>query len=89
MVIAIISTALAIVLFLCLYLGFRTGLRLGMNAAKGIAPPPLKNPVIAVQDAVNEAKQHGKQIKADDLFAEGMRNILGFTGNIEEEEKGR
>ena len=88
MVIAIISTALGIVLFLCLYLGFRTGLRLGMNAAKGIAPPPLKNPVIAVQDAVNEAKQHGEKIKEDNLFAEGLRNILGFTGDIEEEEKG-
>lgn len=88
MLTAILSTIIGIVLFLCLYLGFRTGLRLGMNAAKGITPPPLKNPVIAVQDAVNEAKQHGKQIKADDLFAEGLKNILGFTGDIEEEEKG-
>jgi len=84
----IISVIIGIALFLCAWTGYKAGLRLGMNAAKGIAPPPLKNPVIAVQDAVNEAKQHGKQIKADDLFAEGLKNILGFTGDIEEEEKG-
>jgi len=84
----IFGAALGLFFFVCSYLGFRAGLRLGMNAAKGITPPPLKNPVVAVQDAVNEAKQHGKQIKADDLFAEGLKNILGFTGDIEEEEKG-
>lgn len=85
MQIAIISTALAIVLFLCLLLGFRYGLRLGMNASKGITPPPLKNPVIAVQDAVNDVKEHGEKIDSDKLFSEGLRNILSYTGETEGE----
>lgn len=86
MQIAIISTALGIVLFLCLYLGFRTGLRLGMNVAKGITPPPVKNPVVAIQDAINEIKQHDDQIKADKLFTEGLYNMLNYTGDLPEEE---
>lgn len=85
MQIAIISTALGIVLFLCLFLGFKTGIRLGMNTVKGITPPPLKNPVIAVQDAVNEVKEHGEKIDADKLISEGLRNMFGYTGDIEGE----
>ena len=84
MQIAIISTILGIVLFLCLLLGFRYGLRLGMQSAKGITPAPLKNPVIAVQDAVNDVKEHGEKIDNDRLIAEGLRNIFSFTGDVEE-----
>lgn len=84
MQIAIIGTIIGIVLFLCLLLGFRYGLRLGMNASKGITPAPLKNPVIAVQDAVNEVKEHGEKIETDRLMAEGLRNIFSFTGDVEE-----
>jgi hypothetical protein len=83
MQIAIISTALAIVLFLCLYLGFRTGLKLGMQAAKGVVPE-IKNPIIAIQDAVNEAKDHVEQVEADKLFREGFNNIFSYDGNKKE-----
>ena len=51
MQIAIVSTALAIVLFLCAYLGFRTGLRLGMKTAKGHITPRLE-PVRAVKEDI-------------------------------------
>lgn len=84
MLTTIISIALGIVLFLCLYLGFRTGIRLGMNASKGITPPPLKNPVIAVQDAVNDVREHSEKIDNDKLIAEGLRNIFSYTGETEE-----
>lgn len=81
---AIIGAIIGIVLFLCLLLGFRYGLRLGMNASKGITPPPLKNPVIAVQDAVNDVKEHGEKIDSDRLFSEGLKNILSYTGEVDE-----
>ena len=84
MQIAIASTIIGIVLFLTFYLAFRTGLRLGLNASKGITPAPLKNPVIAVQDAVNDVKEHGEKIETDRLIAEGLRNIFSFDGNSEE-----
>ena len=86
MQIAIVSTILGIVLFLTLLLGFRYGLRLGMQSAKGITPAPLKNPVIAVQDAVNEVKEHGEKIETDRLIAEGLRNIFSFDGNVDKGE---
>ena len=76
MQIAIISTIIGIVLFLCLLLGFRYGLRLGMNAVKGITPAPLKNPVIAVQDAVNEVKEHGEKIETDRLIGRGLEEYI-------------
>lgn len=84
MQIAIVSTIIGIVLFLCLLLGFRYGIRLGMNTAKGITPPPLRNPVIAVQDAVNDVKEHSEKIDNDKLIAEGLRNIFSYTGETEE-----
>lgn len=81
MITAIISTALGIVLFLCLYLGFRTGLRLGMTTAKGIIPPPVKNPVEAVQGI----KQDIAQAKSNKAFTEGINAIMNYTGDLPED----
>ena len=66
MQIAIISVGLAIVLFLIMLLGFRTGLRLGITTAKGEIPKPIKNPVKAIQEfkETEEAKKEAdKDIK--------------------------
>jgi hypothetical protein len=46
---AIVSAALAIVLFLCLYFAFRDGLRLGMNVSKGNDIKPFKTPIRAIK----------------------------------------
>ena len=78
----IIGIALAIVLFLCLYLGFRTGLRLGMSAAKGIIPPQIRTPVQVVQ----EVKESAEQAKANKAYNEGLNAILSYTGDIPKEE---
>jgi hypothetical protein len=80
MQIAIVSTALAIVLFLCAYLGFRTGLRLGMQTAKGHIPPRLE-PVRAVKEAITPAKP-------DPMTAEllkGHANMMAYDGFLPEE----
>lgn len=82
MQIAIISTGLAIVLFLCLYLGFRWGLRLGMQTAKGQIPPKLE-PVKAVKDAILPAKP-------DPVTAEmlkGHANMMAYDGFLPEERR--
>ena len=78
MQIAIISTIIGIVLFLCLFLGFKEGLRLGMNAAKGIQPAPLKNPVQAVIETVEGVKAHKDNDEYDKELAEMMR----YTGDL-------
>lgn len=78
MQIAIISTALGIVLFLCLLLGFKEGLRLGMNTAKGIQPTPLRNPVQAVIETVEGVKAHKDNEEYDKELAEMMR----YTGDL-------
>lgn len=78
MLVVISSTIIGIVLFLCLYLGFKTGLRLGMNAAKGIQPVPLKNPVQAVIETVEGVKAHKDNEEYDKELAEMMR----YTGDI-------
>lgn len=82
MQIAIISTGLAIVLFLCAYLGFRTGLRLGMQTAKGHIPPKLE-PVRAVKEAITPAKP-------DPMTAEllkGHANMMAYDGFLPEERR--
>lgn len=82
MQIAIISTALAIVFFLTLYLGFRTGLRLGMNTAKGITPEPVKNPVKAVTDTVRDIKLSADDAKVNKAFSEGFQALMNYTGDL-------
>lgn len=76
MQIAIISTALAIVLFLCLYAGFRTGLRLGMQTAKGQIPSKI-NPVATVMTKVAEVKQ----ADAQNELLKGYSNMMNYTGD--------
>ena len=83
MQIAIISTIIGIVLFLCAYAGFKTGLRLGMQSAKGIIPEPVKSPVKAVQ----EFKKEIEQSKADKIFNEGINAIMSYNGDLPKEEK--
>jgi hypothetical protein len=81
MQIAIISTALSIVLFLCLYFGFREGLRLGMNVSKGKPIEPLKSPIKAIQEHIEnkEAKKAEKELQ-DEIDA-----IMGYTGDLPED----
>lgn len=74
--IAVISTGLAIVLFLCLYLGFRQGLRLGMQTSKGIVPPKI-DPVAAVANKVSEVKQ----TSAQNELLKGYSNMMAYTGD--------
>lgn len=83
MLIAIISTGLAIVLFLCLFLGFKQGLRLGMNTAKGIVPEKIKSPVTVIKEVIHDAKE----AKKDDEFLKGLSNLMAYDGNSQEEEK--
>ena len=78
------SAGLAIVLFLCAFVGYREGLRLGMQAAKGIEPKPIKGPLKAIKD-IRAGKE---QEKADKLFIEGFNNIFGYTGDISPEKDG-
>ena len=83
MQIALISTGLAIVLFLCLYLGFRTGLRLGMQTTKGQIPPKIRNPVEAVKDKIAEAKQE----EATAELLKGHANMMAYDGFLPEEKQ--
>ena len=76
MQVAIISTALSIVLFLCLYLGFRTGLRLGMQTAKGQIPPKI-DPV----GTIKAKKDESKQAKLTGDLLEGYANMMAYDGN--------
>jgi hypothetical protein len=77
MQIAIISTALAIVLFLCTFLGYREGIRLGMTTAKGIIPEPIKNPV----QAVREIKQHIDESKEAKEEADEIAAMMAYNGD--------
>lgn len=82
MQIALISTALAIVFFLCFYLAFRTGLRLGMQTAKGNIPAKL-DPVKAVKDAVIPDKP---DLATAELL-KGHANMMVYDGFLPEEKR--
>ena len=78
MLIAIISTVLAIVIFLCLYLGFKTGLRLGMQTAKGQIPPKL-DPIGLVKPV--------KPTVLQDKLLDGYANMMAYDGDLPKGEK--
>jgi hypothetical protein len=80
---AYISVGVGVLLFLCLYLGFRTGLRLGMQAAKGQMPPKIPNPVQAVKQAVEE-KQRAAVVNG---LVQGWRNMQDYDGFLPEEKR--
>ena len=82
MQIAVISTGVAILLFLCALLGFRWGIRLGMQTAKGQIPPKLE-PVKAVKEAITPAKP-------DPMTAEllkGHASMMAYDGFLPEERR--
>jgi hypothetical protein len=76
------SVGVGILLFLCLYLGFRTGLRLGMQAAKGNVPPKLA-PLKAVKEAVSPPKPDEF---AANLLADHAR-MMDYDGFLPEEKR--
>jgi hypothetical protein len=79
MQIAIVSTGVGILLFLCLYLGFRQGLRLGMQTAKGQIPPKISiNPVKFITEKVAEAKQD----PATAELLKGYSNMMAYNGDL-------
>jgi hypothetical protein len=80
MQIAIVSTGVATLLFLCAILGFRTGLRLGMQTAKGQIPPKLA-PVKAVKDAL------AKPDPATAELLKGHANMMAYDGFLPEEKQ--
>jgi hypothetical protein len=80
---AIISAGVGTLLFLCLYLGFRTGLRLGMQTAKGQIPPKIRNPVEAVKEKVAEAKQE----KAVTELLDGHARMMAYDGFLPHERR--
>jgi hypothetical protein len=83
MLIAIIGIGLAIVFFYAMYLGFKQGLRLGMQSSKQIIPPPIRNPIQAFTDIVDGVKA---KKEANDIQDE-INLMQRYTGDkIREEE---
>ena len=72
---AIIGLSIGIVLFLCLYLGFRQGLRLGMQTARGQIPPKLVK------------TKAGKQAGVQDELLDGYANMMAYNGDLPKGEK--
>jgi hypothetical protein len=82
MQIAIVSTGVATLLFSCAILGFRWGLRLGMQTAKGQIPPKL--------ESVKAFKQVVSPAKPDPLTAEllkGHASMMAYDGFLPEERR--
>lgn len=72
-----IAAGIGILLFLCLYIGFRTGLRLGMQAAKG-QPPAKLDPVGAIRRAKISRAERNELMKAHE-------NMMAYDGWLPDE----
>ena len=74
----IISAALAILLFICFAIGYKEGLRLGMRSAKGVEPKPIKNPVKAIKEVVEQNKIK-KEVAEQESIYEAIERNDGYT----------
>ena len=79
MQIALISAAYGLFFFVVLYLGFRTGLRLGMQTARGQIPPKIKSPVEVVREAI------AKPDPATTELLKGYANMMAYNGDVPKE----
>lgn len=77
---AIFSVITGMALFSCALLGFKWGLRLGMEAAKGITPDKIKNPVKAIHDLKTDIDQ-SKKAKEE---AEDLEKMFAYNGDVKE-----
>ncbi len=75
---AICAAGIGAFLFLCGYLGFRSGLRMGMQAAKG-QPPRKLDPAGAVKNALGVKKAETESQR----MMRGYSNMMAFTGDPE------
>ena len=82
MQIAIVSTGVGTLLFLCAFLGFRQGLRLGMQVAKGQIPPKIRTPIEVVKQIVEDAPK-----SPIDKMIEGHARMMAYDGEIPKEER--
>lgn len=82
MQIALISAGLAIALFFIAFLGFRAGLRLGMQTAKGQVPPKLE-PVKAINEAVSPPKPDPMTAQ----LLKGHASMMAYDGFLPEERR--
>jgi hypothetical protein len=74
MEIAIISTALGIVLFLCFLYAFKTGLRLAKIISEGKDIPKVKTPL----EAIKEHKIDKELEKKEKEFEKGIKAIFEY-----------
>lgn len=75
----IIGLVIGLVLFLCSILIYFTGLKHGKALSNGNIPNLNLNPVSAVKKHI-ETKEEKKQI---DLYEEGIKNIMSYTGELQ------
>lgn len=75
----LIGAGIGFGIFLCAFLGFRQGLRMGMQASKGVAPPAIQHPVQAVREAAAE-KEMDALSKQE---AEAWKNFLAYNGSAQ------
>ena len=78
--IAITSTAIAVVLIFCAFFIARAFIRLGMQTAKGIVPPKIKSPVEVVKEAI------AKPDPATTELLKGYANMMAYNGDVPKEE---
>jgi hypothetical protein len=76
------SVGVGILIFLCAFLGFRQGLRLGMQTVRGQIPPKI-NPVATVKEAVSQSKPD----PATAELLKGHANMMAYDGFLPEEKR--
>lgn len=71
-----LSLIIGLVLFFMCYLGFRQGLRLGMQTAKGNIPQAIRSPLTVIEEVKLSREQQKRREQEEKEFLE----MLAFNG---------
>ena len=76
----IVGALMGVCFFIVPILAYREGIRIGMQAVKGIEPQKVKSPVTIVK----EINQDHELAKADKKFNEDLEKLMTYKGGDED-----
>lgn len=82
----IAGTVIGLCLFILPLWAYRRGLKDGLDLQQGKHIEPIQNPVQAITSHVEKQHEKKQSKEKDDLFAQGLQNLLAYDGTPQRKE---
>jgi len=83
----IIAGCVSILGFFVPIICYRLGIKEGYEMANGKMPKPIKNPIKAVSEGIENRKENKQAKEERKTFLEGLNNLMAYDGEPQEGDK--